>query len=65
MKPGFSEETMKSRFTTRKAMVRADIGKYPNFGEIQNGQGDGKVTNRGFGSESICFLRAVTESEKQ
>lgn len=46
-------------------MVRADIGKYPNFGEIQNGRGDGKVTNRGFGSESICFLRAVTESEKQ
>lgn len=45
-------------------MIRAGIGKYPNFGEIQNGQGDEKAT-KDLESESICFLRAVTESEKQ
>lgn len=65
MKPGFSEQTMKSRFTARKAVIRAGMGKYPSFGRFRMGREMGRPQTEDLESESLCFLRAVTESGKQ
>lgn len=36
MNSDFSEQIRKNRFTARRAMIRAGIGKYSNFGGIEN-----------------------------